>query len=144
MDNYQIQEAQAQDIQSMIELWHSTPGIQVGLGDDEQSLKLFLELDSTICLIIKEENLLIATILGTYDGRRGFVYHLAVRPEYQRKGLGKKLLGSMIIELKKHKAKKINLMVRNDNLLAMEFYNQQGWEKRSDIQVYSLTAETDS
>ncbi|MGI6413659.1 MAG: GNAT family N-acetyltransferase [Syntrophomonadaceae bacterium] len=139
MDNYKVQKAQLEDIHSMLELWGSTSGIQIGLGDDEGSLQRFLALTSTICLVIKEENLLVATIMGTYDGRRGFIYHLAVRPEYQKKGLGKKLLESMINEFKKQNVRKINLFVKNDNRWAMEFYQRQGWEKRQDIQVYSFT-----
>ena len=139
MDNYKVQKAQLEDIHSMLELWGSTSGIQIGLGDDEGSLQTFLALTSTICLVIKEENLLVGTIMGTYDGRRGFIYHLAVRSGYQKKGLGKQLLESMVNEFKKQNVQKINLFVKNDNRLAMNFYQHQGWEKRQDIQVYSFT-----
>jgi ribosomal protein S18 acetylase RimI-like enzyme len=141
MLRFKIQRAQMQDIKPMLELWATTPGIQIGLGDDEDSIKAFLELDSTICLIIKAGDLLAGTVAATFDGRRGFIYHLAVRPEYQKQGIGKMLLDRIVVELQKRNAKKINLFVRKDNLSAMEFYSHQGWERRRDIQVYSLTVD---
>lgn len=132
-----IEKAKLSDIGEMLGFWRSIPGIGIGRGDTEQSLKLFIEKNPSTSLVLRENSRLIGTVLGGFDGRRGYIYHLAVHPDHRGKGFGKALLDGVLRELKAQGALKIHLFAFSDNQAAAEFYPSQGWELRRDIQVFS-------
>lgn len=132
-----IEKAQATDTCAMLDLWSSIPGIGVGKGDEEASLRAFMERNPSTCLVLRENGRLIGTVLGGFDGRRGYIYHLTVHPDYRGRGYGKALLGRVAQELKNLGAPKIHLFAFSDNQAAAGFYPSQGWELRGDIQVFS-------
>ncbi|NLB88695.1 MAG: GNAT family N-acetyltransferase [Syntrophomonadaceae bacterium] len=137
MGESNIKPATEADIYKMQSLWQSTPGLGVGPGDDEDSLKTFLKRNPTTCLVLMDDDQLIGTVLGGFDGRRGYIYHLAVHSDYQKKGYGKHLLNRALLELKALGAKKIHLFVLRDNENAINFYVYNNWKLRGDIQVLS-------
>lgn len=132
-----IERARSADIGEMLDLWRSIPGLGIGQGDEEASLKFFMDRNSSSCLVLKESGRLIGTVMGGFDGRRGYIYHLAIHPDYRGKGYGKALLDHVTRELKALGAPKIHLFAFNDNQAAAGFYPSQGWERRQDIQVFS-------
>jgi ribosomal protein S18 acetylase RimI-like enzyme len=132
-----IELAKKSDIPLMLEFWRNTPGIELG-GDDAESLVLFMQKNPSTCLIIRNEEEIIGTVLGGYDGRRAFIYHLAVHNAFRGKGYGKKLLDGVITQFEALKVEKIHLFVINDNHAAITFYAKQGWVKRQDITVFSF------
>lgn len=136
----QVERAQFSDISLMLDLWKKTAGLGLGISDGEDSLKRFMQRNPSTCLVLRLEKGIAGTVLGGYDGRRGYVYHLAVAPDYQGRGWGKVLLNRVINELKSLGALKIHLFVFNDNKSASGFYQHLGWELRRDIQVFSWDA----
>ena len=138
-----VERAQLTDMGAMLDLWRVTPGLGVGKGDDQDALKVFMERNPSTCLVLRIDEGLIGTVIGGFDGRRGYIYHLAVHPDYQGKGYGQVLLNQVISELKSLGALKIHLFVFNDNQPATGFYHHQGWELRHDIQVFSWDATRD-
>ncbi len=138
MEGLNIELAKETDIPLMLELWRDTPGVELGVGDDETSLKAFMQKNPSTCLQIKTQGAIIGTVLGGFDGRRGYIYHLAVHSNFQGKGYGKKLLYEVVIQLKALKAEKIALFVLNSNHAAMTFYEKQDWVKRQDVEIFSF------
>jgi ribosomal protein S18 acetylase RimI-like enzyme len=143
-DAYQVERAQLTDMVPMLDLWRATPGLGVGQGDEEKALKVFIERNPSTCLVLRINEGLIGTVLGGFDGRRGYIYHLAVHPDYQGRGYGRMLLKQVINELKSLGALKIHLFVFRDNQPATKFYHHQGWELRHDIQVFSWDTTRDN
>ncbi|MDD2555563.1 MAG: GNAT family N-acetyltransferase [Syntrophaceticus sp.] len=141
--NCVVELAKAADIKPMLDLWRSIPGLGVGRGDTESSLKAFLVRNPTTCLLLRVNGCLMGTVLGGFDGRRGYIYHLAVHPDYQGRGYGKMLLSRVSCQLKDLGAPKIHLFAFGDNHTAEGFYLCQGWEKRRDIQVFSWDTNED-
>jgi len=137
---YRVERAQIIDLKPMLDLWSITPGLRGGASDEESKLKVFMERNPSTSLLLRTQDGLIGTVLGGFDGRRGYIYHLAVHPDYQRKGCGKVLLNQVISELKQLGALKIHLFAFNDNQAALGFYHHQGWELRQDIEVFSWDA----
>lgn len=132
-----LKRATEADIYKMQNLWENTSGLGIGSGDDEDSLKIFLRRNPTTSVILEEGGKLIGTVLGGFDGRRGYIYHLAVHSDYQGKGYGKLLLNHVMLELKALGAMKIHLFVYRSNEKAINFYLHNKWNLRSDIQVLS-------
>ncbi|MBK5108784.1 MAG: GNAT family N-acetyltransferase [Anaerolineales bacterium] len=46
-------------------------------------------MDPDLFLVVEHRGKIIGTVMGGYDGRRGFVYQLAVQEDYRRQGIGK-------------------------------------------------------
>lgn len=63
--------------------------------------------------------------MGLFNGRRGWIYHLAVDPVYQHKGYGSLLLKKTEEALKKIGTRAINLFVDKDNLEVVPFYTKK-------------------
>ena len=76
-----------------------------------------------------EDREVIATCMAGYDGHRGWVYYLAVDPKFRRQGIGAKLMKHAEKVLRDHNCPKIDLMVRDSNRSAIEFYQQIGYQK---------------
>lgn len=126
------------DIPAMLELWRAAPGVSLGAGDNEISLAVLIERNPSTCLVLKYQDSIIGTVLGGFDGRRGYIYHLVVHKDFRRQGYGKKLLQEAVKQLEALGADKINLFVLKSNPEAEGFYEKLGWIKRSDIEVFSL------
>ena len=84
MINMKIEKFKMQYYQEIMELWRKT-GIGVGSSDAKEEIALILDRNPEFFLIGKEEEKIIAVVIGAFDGRRGYVHHLAVDPIYQKK-----------------------------------------------------------
>lgn len=127
----------AGDIENLLSFWRTIDGVGLGKGDDPESLERFIHRNPTTCFVLTEAERVVGTVLGGFDGRRGYIYHLAVSPEKRRQGWGRLLMDAVCKELEKLGAHKIHLFVLNDNHDAVEFYRHLGWELRTDIKVMS-------
>jgi len=63
-----------------------------------------------------------------YEGHRGWINYLAVLPEYQKKGYGRKLVEKAVEELTRLGCLKVNLQVRETNLYVIGFYKHLGFK----------------
>ena len=70
---------------------------------------------------------LVATVMGGFDGFRGWVYHLAVAPDLRRKGFGRKMMEFAEGRLRELGCPKINLQVRASNQAVVDFYKSLGY-----------------
>jgi len=138
MEGLNMALAREADIPFMLELWKDTPGVGLGAGDDEASLRAFIQRNPSTCLLLKAQDKIVGTVLGGFDGRRGYIYHLVVHSDFRRQGYGKKLLQEAVLRLKAMKAGKIHLFVLRSNPDVRSFYEKQGWIKRNDIEIFSL------
>lgn len=70
----------------------------------------------------------IGSIMVGYEGHRGWMNYLAVLPEHQRRGYGRKLVEKAVDELKRLGCLKVNLQVRRSNVSVVEFYKHLGFK----------------
>ena len=70
----------------------------------------------------------IGTVVAGYDGHRGWIYRLAVSPEYRREGLGACLMRQAEAALAARGCAKANLQVRAGNEAVVGFYRSLGYE----------------
>jgi len=82
-----------------------------------------------------------AVLCGT-DGRRGFLHHLAVQPEHQRRGVGRTLATRALGALAEAGLDKAHLMVLPSNTAARQFWKALGWVERTDVVLMSRTKRT--
>ncbi|MET0245442.1 MAG: GNAT family acetyltransferase [Sphingomonas sp.] len=76
------------------------------------------------------EDAILGSVMVGFDGHRGWIYYLAVAPGRQRGGIGRALMGAAEEWLRTRGAPKIQLMVREDNVAALGFYEALGLERQ--------------
>lgn len=141
--SFRIRSFRPSDIHAALELWRSTPGIGVSEGDDPSSLRRFLRKNRRFCFVAHADigsggAAAAGTVLCGFDGRRGYIYHLAVRPESRRLGIARALVDRVAHELRVRGCGRCHAMVFADNELANAFWPSAGLRGRGDIGVYSL------
>jgi len=67
--------------------------------------------------------------MAGYEGHRGWLNYLAILPEHQHRGYGRKLVEKAIVELEKLGCVKVNLQVRRSNISVVEFYRHLGFKE---------------
>jgi len=70
---------------------------------------------------------IVGTVLGGYDGFRGWLYHMAVHPQRRRRGVGRRLIEVLEALLRERGCPKLNLQVRAGNDGARAFYEALGF-----------------
>jgi len=121
----------------IIGLWRKA-GISVGSTDSENEIKKMLTLNPNLFLIGKVNNKVIAVVMGGFDGRRGYVHHLAVDPLHQKKGYGKMMMHDLISEFHRIGVHKIHLFIERQNQAVVDFYSNLGWQMRDDLIMMSF------
>ncbi len=137
MNTFHIREMTIADFDSMIELWKRTPGIGLSDADSKENINTFLERNTKLSLVCEINQKIIGTVLCGHDGRRGYIYHLAVDDAFRKKGIGKELVEQSLVKLRQQGISKCHLFLYNDNEDAMQFYEKTGWKRRYDLLIYS-------
>jgi ribosomal protein S18 acetylase RimI-like enzyme len=125
------------DYPAVYALWSTAgPGIHVRRSDDPDQIALKLERDPDLFLLAELDGVLVGTVLGGFDGRRGMVYHLAVAEPYRQNGVGTTLMDELEDRLRQKGCLRYYLLVTNENLQAMRFYEARGWQEM-DLYIYA-------
>lgn len=117
------------DFSQVVNLWQEAgPGIHLRRSDREDEIRKKLERDPDLFLVAEADGRIIGTVMGGFDGRRGMVYHLAVEGTFRKKGIGKSLMDELEKRLREKGCLRCYLLVTRDNLGAIQFYENLGWE----------------
>ena len=133
----QIAEMKIEDYDLLIKLWQSDPGIGISKADEKLNLSAFLDKNRGLNFIAVINNDIIGTILCGNDGRRGYLYHVFVLPEFRKKNIGKKLVYTCIEKLKEEHITKCHAMIFNHNITGKTFWEKIGFKFREDIGIMS-------
>ncbi len=121
-------------------LWDFMKGIVLREDDNPESFSRFLARNPDCCYAAWLSNdLLVGAIMAGHDGRRGYLYHLAVDPGYRRQGIGRKLVEKSVSALRAQGISKFHVFVKRRNIAAATFWKNLGWELRKDIQLHSCS-----
>ena len=121
-----IRAFQNEDEQAVIALWRDC-GLVVPQNDPAKDIARKLEVDPDLFLVGLVDNAIAATVMGGYEGHRGWINYLAVEPSMQGKGHGRAMMVAIEKQLKDRGCPKINLQVRASNSAALGFYAAIGY-----------------
>jgi ribosomal protein S18 acetylase RimI-like enzyme len=131
-----IREMRMPDHGECCELWSGTPGVRLTDADTEEAIGAFLCRNPGMSFVAEEGNEIIGTSMCGHDGRRGYIYHVAVKPEYRGKRLGTRLVEACMERLRAEGINKCHVFVLADNALGNSFW-ASFFKKRADIALYS-------
>ena len=116
------------DLPGVVDLWSRTKGIELAEGDSLPNLRGFLRRNPGTSHVAIREGKVVGALLAGHDGRRGFLYHLAVDPSCRRAGIGKMLVDRSLAALRSKGIARVLLLVSRANRPGIKFWEKQGWE----------------
>jgi ribosomal protein S18 acetylase RimI-like enzyme len=126
-----------QDYAAVRRLWEGMEkGVKVGRSDSLEEIAKKVSRDPDLFLVAEAEGVIIGSVIGGYDGRRGLLYHLAVAREFRQKGVGGQLLDEIETRLRARGCLKCYLMVTLDNPEVELFYQKRGWHFMDYVRPY--------
>ncbi len=114
------------DLQEVIKLWKSC-GLVVPWNNPEEDIARKLKVDPDLFLIGKASDEIVASVMGGYEGHRGWINYLAVAPTHQRNGYGAEMMVEVEKRIRAKGCPKINLQVRSNNADVISFYASIGY-----------------
>lgn len=134
VSNMKIRTMSISDYADVYNLWLSCKGMGLNsLDDSRDGIEKFLKRNPDTCFVAEVDNRIVGSILAGNDGRRGYIYHTAVSPQYQQHGIGSTLVDTAIDALKKLGINKIALVVFDKNDNGNAFWEKQGFTERNDL-----------
>ena len=122
------------DYDSVCALWKSCKNMGLNnLDDSREGIERYLRRNPASCFVAEQDGMIVGVILSGHDGRRGFIYHLAVAEGFRRQGLASELVEHALSALKAEGITKTALVVFSRNDAGNAFWERQGFTLREDL-----------
>lgn|GEM_PF-88278 len=123
--------ATADDVEAIVELWHLT-GLgsepsDDGVRHDRAEIETRLRRDQDLFVVAERAHALVASVMGCYDGHRGWVKRFAVHPDEQRNGVGRQLNAELERRFLVAGVTELRLSAWRSNERALDFWPSMGF-----------------
>jgi ribosomal protein S18 acetylase RimI-like enzyme len=123
----EIRPYESSDEIQVVQLWTDC-GLVVPWNNPHRDIQRKLDVQPELFLVGCLAKKIIATVMAGYDGHRGWINYLAVHPDHQRTGIGRRMMDEAEIRLRAAGCPKINLQVRSTNAMVINFYRKIGYK----------------
>ncbi len=124
MSEHSFRNFEIGDFDAVTALWQAA-GLFLGSSDTKPGLLKKLERDPDLFFVMTDSaGQIIGCVMGTYDGRRGWINHLAVSPDRQGEGLGRLMIKELEARFRKTGCQKVNLLIEPTNAAVQTFYQR--------------------
>ena len=138
MEGFRIRDYKPGDYETVLRLWQATGMGSPERADDKDTVERCIRTGGSLLILEDENNRMIAgTSWLTYDGRRLYLHHFGILPEYQGRGLSKYLLGETL-KYVKESGHQVKLEVHSTNTVAINLYIKYGFKYLGDYKVYII------
>ena len=128
-----------EDYEGVHALWLSIKGFSIrSIDDSYEGVEKFLRRNPGTSIVAEEDGEIIGAILCGHDGRRATFYHVCVREDRRKQGIGKAMVVMAMNELKKEKINKVALIAFTKNDVGNAFWKSIGWKQRTDLNYYDF------
>ena len=124
-----IRELRIEDYDQLIKLWNEAglPSRPFG-RDTRKAIENQLRLRTAIYLIVEIEGRIVGSVLGTHDGRKGWINRLAVLPELQHRGIARQLVREVEKRLAACDIHIVACLIESWNGASLEVFKRLGYE----------------
>jgi ribosomal protein S18 acetylase RimI-like enzyme len=123
-----IRPFQTPDEDAVIQLWIQC-GLVVPHNNPKRDIERKRKVNPEWFLVGEMDGQVVSTCMIGYEGHRGWINYLAVRPDLQRHGLGKQIMEHAEKLLLDAGCAKINLQIRSTNQEVIRFYESIGYSQ---------------
>ncbi len=128
MSELAIRAFRENDRDEVITLWRDC-GLVVPQNDPARDIARKLKVNRELFLVGTEGGDIVATVMGGYEGHRGWINYLAVKPSARRRGYGEAMMRAVENDIEALGCPKINLQVRSSNADVIAFYEAIGYRQ---------------
>lgn len=130
----EIRKMHIQDYKEVYSLWMACTGMGLNnLDDSEEGIAKFLQRNPDTCFVAVQEVQIVGVILVGSDGRRGYIYHKAVHPDFRYGGIARQLVNTALNALEMMGINKVALVVFKHNEIGNGFWEKLGFNIREDL-----------
>lgn len=129
-----IRAFQIEDYDEVFALWRATSGIGLDKSDTRECTAAYLERNPGLSLVATDAaGKIVGAVLCGHDGRRGWLYHLAVADSSRGRGLGRTLVERCLANLGKLGITKCSLGLYATNTAGQLFWRKMKFNVREDL-----------
>lgn len=122
------------DYDEIYNLWINMPEMGLNSTDDSrEGIDKYLKRNPTSSFVAEDADKIVGVIMSGHDGRRGYIYHLAVLPNYRNRGIAKKLVDYAMKALDREGINKVGLVAFEKNEAGNRFWENIGFVVRDDL-----------
>ena len=133
-----IREMTIDDYEEVFALWQITSKRALSKADEKAKIESYLTRSEGMSKVAVIDGKIVGTVLASHDGRRGFIHHMAVMPQYRRKHIGHSLANKAIEKITAEGIDKTHIFCYQNNETGQDFWSDFGFKKRDDVFVYSF------
>ncbi len=139
MEGVTIRPMVAEDYSNVHKLWKSIHNFGLLSVDDREDRILdFLERNPGLSVVAVKDDEIVGSILCGHDGRKGSFYHVCVREDLRKRGIGKSMSVACMRALKDAGINYVALQTYKRNALGNSFWNGEGYKLRDDYNTYDF------
>lgn len=136
---YTIREMKLEDYEAVDALWMGIKGFGIrSIDDSKEGVVRFIKRNPTTSIVAEADGEIVGAILCGHDGRQGCFYHVCVREDLRKHGIGKAMAVAAMKALQEEKINKVCLIAFADNQVGNEFWKSVGWTFRQDMNYYEF------
>ena len=143
MTSCSVRSFKPSDRQTLIALWARVFPDDPPRNAPELMIDNKLKVQPELLLIAELEGQLAGAVMAGFDGVRGWIYHLAVAPEFRRRGIATALVRAAEEGLSRLGCPKVNLQVRAENAGVVDFYKAAGYGVEQRVSMGKSLSESD-
>lgn len=128
-----------EDYPRVYDLWMSIHKFAMrSIDDSAEGVERFLKRNPGISVVAESDGEIVGAILCGHDGRRAGLYHVCVREDCRKRGIGKAMVTACMRKLQKEQISKVSLVAFRDNEVGNQFWHREGWMLREDLNSYEF------
>jgi ribosomal protein S18 acetylase RimI-like enzyme len=138
----QIEAFSMTDYEEAVALWAGIPEVGLDDADARQNMKRFLARNPGMSFVARHEGEIVGAVLCGHDGRRGYLHHLAVLPQYRNRGIGGSLVDRCLGALAAAGISRCNIFIFAENEQGKRFWRKTGWSTYEGLELMFKSTET--
>ena len=119
------------DVPELLALWAVAAENDSRPGDTARAVLTLLDRDPGACLVARQGDRIVGTLIAGWDGWRAHLYRLAVHPAMRRQGIAQALLDAGAARLRSLGATRLDAMVLEGNELGHALWQAAGYSPQA-------------
>jgi len=126
------------DFDRIVEIWKESGLSHRPKGRDQRErIAREIEGDCSVFLGARHDGTIVGVVLGTHDGRKGWINRLAVVPAWRGQGIATKLVREVERRIRAQGIEIVTCLIEDDNEDSMRFFEALGYVEHRECIYYS-------
>lgn len=133
-----LREAHVEETPAVLDLWRAAYEPSSVRSTQEDIPRLLAHGSASRLIVAGIDGRIAGTLIATFDGWRGNMYRLAVHPDFQRRGVARRLVEEAHAWLRGQGCRRVTALVEGDHEYATGFWESAGYTHDAGMRRYSL------